>query len=184
MARQEYSYLIENAKILPKWRNELEAFQQFVDENIQQFEEAAAFTNVPVPVIAALNYRENGNNFDGHIHNGNPLTGKTYDVPVGRPIKGNAPWTWLESVVDCLVDLKKMNLFPWGDDYCKDLEKLESFNGWGYRNNNINSPYLFSGTDAYDKGYFVKDHVFDPNKVNKQLGVFPMLMVLDYFEGR
>lgn len=183
MKRQPYDYLIANAKILPSWQRELDRFKDFVDKNKSQFTEAWAHTNIPVPVIAALNYRENGNNFSGHIHNGNPLTGKTYDVPAGRPKTGKAPWTWLESVIDCLVDLKKLNTFPWGDDFSKDLEKLESFNGFGYRSRDVNSPYIWSGTDAYDKGYFVRDHVFDPNAVNKQLGVFPMLKVLDYFKG-
>src|SRR5690606_2363417 len=58
------------------------------------------------------------------------------------------------------------------------LELLERYNGLGYRNKGLPSPYLWAGTDQYQKGKYVKDGKFDSNHVDQQLGVAPILMKL------
>lgn len=60
------------------------------------------------------------------------------------------------------------------DDLFYDIGKIlyytEGWNGFGYKSKGINSPYLWSGTNHYVKGKFVKDGKFDPDAVSKQVG--------------
>ena len=50
------------------------------------------------------------------------------------------------------------------------LQKLEGYNGYGYNGRGINTPYLWSDSNHYSKGKFVKDGVFDANAVSSQIG--------------
>jgi hypothetical protein len=59
------------------------------------------------------------------------------------------------------------------------LSFLEAYNGWGYVKKGINSPYLWSGTNHYTSGKYVRDGVFDPRAVSKQLGAVCMLKELE-----
>jgi lysozyme family protein len=50
------------------------------------------------------------------------------------------------------------------------LFRLEAYNGFGYRFRGLASPYLWSFSDRYERGKFVRDGVFDPNAVSRQSG--------------
>jgi lysozyme family protein len=43
------------------------------------------------------------------------------------------------------------------------LYQMERYNGFGYRRQQINSPYLWNCTSLYTKGRYVADGHFDPN---------------------
>lgn len=58
------------------------------------------------------------------------------------------------------------------------LTVMEQYNGLGYAYKNTPSPYIWSGTDQYQKGKYIRDHVFDPNVVDKQLGVAGLILSL------
>jgi hypothetical protein len=58
------------------------------------------------------------------------------------------------------------------------LTNLERYNGIGYAAKGKPSPYLWSGTDQYEKGKYVADGVYDPDKVDAQLGVAGLIMVM------
>ncbi|HEV7345456.1 MAG TPA: hypothetical protein VGN60_07470 [Devosia sp.] len=143
--------------------------------NRSRYELASKATGVPWDVIGVIHYRESSNDFRGVLHNGQKIigTGKTTTlVP-----KGRGPFsTWEEAAIDALV-----NCHPhlarnkdWGIG--TTLDKLEAYNGLGYRNKGLPSPYLWAGTDQYQKGKYVADGKFDPNHVDQQLGVAPILM--------
>jgi peptidoglycan L-alanyl-D-glutamate endopeptidase CwlK len=53
--------------------------------------------------------------------------------------------------------------------------KLEGFNGFGSRARGIHTPYLWSFSNHYAKGKFVRDEVFDPDAVSKQCGAAVIL---------
>ncbi len=55
---------------------------------------------------------------------------------------------------------------------------LEQYNGLGYFNRGLPSPYIWSGTDQYIKGKYVADRVFDPNVVDKQLGCAGLILAM------
>jgi lysozyme family protein len=58
------------------------------------------------------------------------------------------------------------------------LYHWESYNGFGYRNRDIPSPYLWSFSDLYDTGLYVADGVFDPAVRSKQCGAAVLLKAL------
>lgn len=134
-------------------------------------------TGVPWDVIGVIHYRESSLNFSGVLHNGEKIIGtgkKTSLVP-----KGRGPFnTWEQAAIDAL-----MNVHPYAGkntdwSIAGTLDILERYNGLGYRNKGLPSPYLWAGTDQYVKGKYVKDGVYDPNHVDQQLGVAPILMKL------
>src|SRR5438105_1931555 len=51
-------------------------------------------STVPWYVIAAIHSMECGLRFDQHLHNGDPLTARTVQVPAGRPRTGQPPFAW------------------------------------------------------------------------------------------
>lgn len=147
-----------------------------IKSNQSQYEEVEALTGVPWYFIGALHYRESNCNFDTHLHNGDPLTQRTKRVPRGYPKEGNPPFTWVESAVDALKIKNLDKITDWTNErMCYEAER---FNGFGYRNKRINSPYLWSGTDVYTVGKYVSDGKFDRTTKDAQLGVVPLFMEL------
>lgn len=143
--------------------------------NRSRYELVAKAAGVPWDVIGVIHYRESSGDFRGVLHNGQKIIGtgkKTTLVP-----KGRGPFsTWEDAAVDALVNchpyLAKNTDWSLG----ATLDKLEAYNGLGYRNKGLASPYLWAGTDQYVKGKYVADGKFDPNHVDQQLGVAPILM--------
>ena len=120
--------------------------------------------------IACIHSHESGSSFSRHLHNGDPLTDYTKQVPAGRPQVGHGPpFTFEESAIDALTYEGFGKVLTW--DFFHILYLLEKYNGFGYANRGINTPYIWSGTNHYTKGKFVKDGVFDANFVSKQVGI-------------
>lgn len=133
----------------------------------------------PLPwyFIGLIHHMESGQSFDRHLYNGDPLTARTVHFPPGRPLKGTPPFTWDYSAQCSLLDEGYGTPKIWEIDDV--LSMLESYNGRGYWQHDIYSPYLWSGTNHYTKGKFdevwdtVDKHyksVFIPNEVSNQLG--------------
>jgi lysozyme family protein len=185
--RVELRRIWKAATIKPSRLPAIDSVCKRILENKERYEEVEKNTGVPWPVVAAWHYRESNLNFNTHLHCGDPLTGRTYHVPKGRPAaepmngKGK-PYTWLESAYDALVKLKGLNRIKrW------TVEQLcytsIAFNGWGYWFRGVPSPYLLAGTDQYAKGKFVADHLYAPNHVDTQLGVVAIIKRLDEMDG-
>lgn len=132
-------------------------------------------TGIPWFFIGVLHYREADCNFHCHLHNGDPLNKRTVQVPAGRP-HGEPPFTWDESALDALVyeGLDKVRVWS--------LERFafqgEGYNGWGYFRMHVTSAYLWAGTSDHEYGKYTGDHHYDPNAVDKELGIMPILKVL------
>lgn len=136
-------------------------------------------TGVPWAIVGVLHNREAGCDFAGVLHNGEQIIGtgrKTKLVP-----KGRGPFTtWHEAALDALRIKGYGPGFPWSVE--RFLFESERFNGFGYRVQGVPSAYLWSYTNQYTKGKFIRDHVWDANAVDQQIGVAPLmlrLMVLD-----
>lgn len=132
------------------------------------------FTGVPWVLIAALHFRESGQNFKTHLHNGDPLEARTVHEPRGRPEKGQPPFLWVESATDAFEHVWR----PKQWDVPGSLEFLERFNGLGYQKHGVSSPYLWDYTDKYTKGLFVADGRFDPEKVERRPGCVAIVKTL------
>lgn len=148
-----------------------------IEANRTRYENVSKQTGVPWDVIAVIHYRESSGSFAGVLHNGEKIIGtgkKTTLVP-----KGRGPFSsWEQAAVDAL-----MNCHPFAGknkdwSIAGTLDLLERYNGLGYRNKGLPSPYLWAGTDQYVKGKYVADGKYDPNFVDQQLGVAALLMKL------
>ena len=70
------------------------------------------------------------------------------------------------------------NLYAESKDIVAILAFAEKYNGMGYYNNGHISPYIYSGTNVYVSGKYVRDHVYDPHVVDNQVGVYLILNAL------
>jgi len=163
-----YKESFDGMIVAPKKKPQLDLLTARILKNKSKYDEVSQITNVPWYVLGAIHYRESSLNFSRHLHNGDPLTARTKHVPAGRPIKGQPPFTWVESAIDA-IKLK-------GWDKVKDwsientLNLVEAYNGLGYKKKGLPSPYLWSWSDKYQKGKYVADGKFDPNYIDQQCG--------------
>src|SRR4051812_9165407 len=129
-------------------------------------------TTVPWFFIGLVHLREGNLDFGTYLGNGQSLDMRTTIVPQGR-----GPFnTFEDGAIDALRLKGFIQIPEWSLEriaYC-----LEGFNGYGYRSKNVNSPYLWAGTNRYTKGKYIADHVFDANAVDKQLGSMAVLYAL------
>lgn len=120
-------------------------------------------------VIGLIHLMEGGCNFKTHLHNGDSLNARTVNVPKGRPKTGVPPFTWEDSAFDALTYTGLASYTNW--TIGNILDRLEKYNGLGYRNRGVASPYLWSYTNWYSKGKYTSDGKFDANAISKQPGV-------------
>lgn len=133
-----------------------------------RYQAVEKLTGVPWFFIGVLHMRENSNNFDGCLANGDKCIGnnrKTYNEPRGR-----GPWpTWEASAVWALQYDGLTKVTDWSDPgvWCFEAEK---FNGEGYHAIRKPSPYVWAGTQWYSRGKYVRDGVYDPSEIDVQIG--------------
>ena len=127
---------------------------------------------MPWVVIALLHLRECDLNFSQHLHNGDPLSTRTVRVPKGRPLSAG-PWTWEQSAFDALRNDRIDAIVNW--DIAQILGAMERYNGLGYRKKGLRSPYIWGATNHQQLGKYVRDGVFDPDVMDRQLGVAALL---------
>ncbi|MBB5035562.1 peptidoglycan-binding protein [Prosthecobacter vanneervenii] len=139
-------------------------------------EVAGQFPGMPWWVPAVLHSMECGLDFHQHLHNGDPLSARTVQVPKGRPLKGKPPFTWEESAVDALVCDGLDQVRDWSAGAA--LVAFENYNGTGYRRRGVPSPYLWSYTDLYRCGKYTADGHYDPQAVSRQSGCAALMRLL------
>lgn len=175
--KKEYLDLFTTCMIKPDKQEAATTIRDKITANRQRYEQVAQATKVPWYVVAMIHSLEGSLNFKTHLHNGDPLTGKTVHVPKGRP-PGTPPFKWEASAIDALHFDNMTSVAEW--NLTVILFKLEGFNGFGYRTKHpeVLTPYLWSFTNHYAKGKFVADGKFDPNVVSKQCGAAAILKAL------
>jgi lysozyme family protein len=159
--------VIDTAKTILKYR--------------KQFETAVIGTKIPWYFMGIVYMREDGCKFKGHIHNGDSLRKRTVNVPAGRPIKNPAATTgysFIESAQDLILLKGWHNVATWSMPAL--LYYFEANNGFGYRRlkKPIDTPYLWSCTQHYQKGKFAYDGVYDAKLMDEQIGAAPLLKYL------
>lgn len=140
--------------------------------------------NIPWWFIAVTHYREAGFDqngsprWDTYLGNGQALNKKTTIVPKGRgPFK-----TWEEGATDALVYAPPYAAKNKDWSIGGALAKIEEYNGLGYSNKGIPSPYVWAGTDQYTKGKYISDGVYSPTTVDSQLGCAGILKFMGVFK--
>lgn len=174
----EYEKLWATIELRPSMAKECNWGAAKVLEGRSRYEAVSAKTGVPWYVIGLLHLMEAGARFDRHMHNGDPLTAKTVQVPKGRPKVWEAPYEWEISAVDAVQYDGLDKVVDWSLPriaYC-----FEKYNGWGYRKYHpaVCNPYLWSGSAHYAKGKYVEDGRWDPECASKQVGAMVVLKKL------
>lgn len=172
----EYRRNYDICTVRPDHQKEIKARVSRLMDNALRYKPLAQDTGVPWYFIAIIHMMEANTDFGAHLHNGDPLSARTVRVPAGRPVTGNPPFSWEESARDALDYEGFIGLQDW--NVATMLYRWEKFNGMGYRKRGIHSPYLWSYSPLYEKGRFVKDHVFDPDSVSQQCGAAVLLKEL------
>ncbi len=172
-------HLWNTATVKAEWKSTLDWYVAQALKGRERYELVASKTGVPWQVVAVIHGLEAGFSWSKHLHNGDPLTARTVQVPKGRPLPpAMPPFTWIQSATDALI-YDNLDDVEW-EDLAESLEAIEAYNGLGYRKRGVNSPYLWSGTRHYTKGKYVKDGMYSVDAVSKQLGAVPLLKALGW----
>ena len=177
-----YETLLKTYKVRPEWKSRIDAAAARLYQNKHRYKAIEDAIGVPWAFVAVIHSLESGGNFSTHLHNGDPLTARTRRIPRGYPKTGKPPFTWEESAIDALK-LKSFHLeTDWSD--AKVCYNLEKYNGFGYRQFRVNSPYLWSGTTVYSVGKYVSDGKWSASAVSQQVGAMPLYKKLQELDAK
>ncbi len=171
-----YSNLWASMTVRPEKREIAETIARKLSGQKSRYDAVSDRTGVPWWWIAITHQLEAGGSFRGHLHNGDPLTARTRQVPAGRPREGSPPFTWEFSAEDALRMHDLDAIRDWS--VARALYEFERYNGWGYVPRKINSPYLWSYSTHYTRGKYVADGRFDASAVSSQCGAAVLLRVM------
>ena len=132
-------------------------------------------TDIPEWVTGVIHYRESSFNLHTWLANGDPLFDH-YGTPLETTHvpRGLGPCTtWQDAAVLSFQNNKISKNTDWS--LPSALYQLECWNGKGYMNQGILSPYLWSGTNHYTIGKYSSDGNYDPILKDLQLGCVPIL---------
>jgi lysozyme family protein len=174
--KARYETLFERCQPLPSRAGDIAYYLDHLRAGKARYEAVGQATRVPWWFIGIVHGLEGSFRFDRHLHNGDPLTGKTVRVPAGRPSSGAPPFAWSDSAADALQYEGLADKSDWS--LARTLYRFERYNGYGYYQFGINSPYLWSFSNLYTKGKYIADHKFDPNVVSDQCGAAVLLKQL------
>lgn len=139
-----------------------------------RYKAVEARTGVPWFFIACAHQRESSQDFSTSLAQGDPWNEVSKHVPAGRGPFSSWEAAAYDALVNCAPYAAKNTDWSAGGT----MTMLERYNGLGYANKGIPSPYVWSGTDQYVKGKYVADGVFNPNTVDKQLGCAGIILAL------
>ena len=165
-------------EVRPQYQKQVSAASDMVMNGIGKYREVQDTVNIPWQIIGVIDKMEGNCDPLAVLHNGERIVGtnrKTTLVPAGR-----GPFTsWSDAAIDA-IGLEGMRPAGFRFDVANALYYLTSYNGWGYENKGINTPYLWSYTNHYSKGKYVSDGKYDANAVSKQCGAVPILKALGW----
>jgi lysozyme family protein len=171
--RDDYTRRFGSCAVNPKSKAEVESIVTRIMKHRDRYETVSRATQVPWFVVAVIHNMECSGRFDQHLHNGNPLSARTTDVPAGRPLAGEPPFAWEESAIDAL---RYDGFDVWREwTIAGTLFKLELYNGLGSRNHGVATPYLWGGSQHYTAGKYIRDHVWSQSAVSTQIGAAVLL---------
>ncbi|MBO9709993.1 MAG: hypothetical protein J7521_17470 [Caulobacter sp.] len=173
--RAEYVRLFDTCRIRAGRAAEVERLVDQLASHRARYAAVEQRLGAPWAVVAVIHNMEAGQDFSRHLHNGDPLTARTMQVPAGRPRTGSPPFTWEESAIDSLR-LKGLGAAT-GWTLAGTLYQLERYNGFGYRLHHpaTLSPYLWGYSDHYAQGKYVADGRWSAKAVSRQCGAAVLL---------
>ncbi len=160
------------AKIDPRYASELKAISNMSPEKRRQIDEIARKADLPPALVAGIWYREASLRGGVYLHNGDPLGKPTTHVPKGIFFRKDQ---FVEAAVDALKEKRStqqaLNLHYNSTDLGAMATYAEAYNGYGYRNHGVSSPYAFAGTNQYHGGLYVADGKFSSSTFDRRPGI-------------
>lgn len=163
-----YEELFDSCVIDPDKLNEVVGITTAIYNNRIRYIYLGLKLDIPWYLIGVIHYLEGGLSWDKHLHNGDPLTARTVNVPICRPVLGEPPFAWEDSAMDALAMAGIDDVAPF--TMPRMLEFLERYNGTGYRTRGENSPYLWSFSKHYISGKYIADGEYSADAVSNQCG--------------
>ncbi|MET4801526.1 hypothetical protein [Bradyrhizobium sp. LB11.1] len=140
----------------------------------KRYQVVEAKTGVPWPAIAVIHERESSQQWSASLAQGDPWNRVSIHIPAGR-----GPFdSWEAAAIDALVRCPPFLARHKDWSIAGALTALETYNGIGYAARAVPSPYLWSGTNQYRAGKYVRDGLYDSRKVDPQLGCAALLIAL------
>jgi lysozyme family protein len=175
--RDDYAHLWSTMSLRADWTQKAADAAKRIFSNKNNYHSVESLTGVHWFVVGLIHQMESDLDFGTHLHNGDPLTARTCNEPVGRPLGGRPPFLWSDSTADAIRYDKLDQVPQWTLE--RVAFQLEKYNGFRSRTeHHINTPYLWSGTNHYDRGKFVRDNVWSDKVASKQVGAMPILRQL------
>jgi lysozyme family protein len=168
-----YIALFDECQIAPSALSEVIGIVMRINAHQQRYQALETTTTVPWFVIALIHNLEGDLDFDTHLANGDSLKHRTVNDPGGLIKEIDPPYTFEQGAVAALEYDGLTKVQEW--DIPRICYEFETFNGFGYRQHSVNTPYLWAGSQLYTKGKYVSDHVFDPDAVSDQIGTGVLL---------
>lgn len=175
--KDEYRRLFDAMTLRPTYSDSTGWYLTMLRTSRPSYDRVALDTGVPWYVVGIIHGLEASFNFLAHLHNGDhPLTARTRKVPAGRPLTWAPPTDWDWSARDALKLMGYVGKTDWNLE--RILYRFEAYNGFGYRNTTVPSPYLWSFSNHYESGKFTADGKFNTKAKSQQCGAAVMLKLL------
>lgn len=173
-----YKRLYQTVKILPRYQHWLKYYVSESFRNSYSYLKAEKKTGVPWQIIASIHSLECAFDMNRQILNGQKWDRKTTISPKNKgPFKN-----WQESTI-CAFEMHNYKLCADEISIESVLRFLEKWNGWGYANKGLNSPYLWAlSNHGEGVGKFIKDGIYDPKAESKQLGAALLIKELNNYK--
>ncbi len=171
----EYEMLFNTCVVRPERAARVDERADRVLASRPRYQAVGDGLGIPWFFIGVVHNMESDCSFSCHLHNGDPLTARTVQVPAGRPKTGSPPFTWEESARDALTLRSLGASTDWS--LAGLLYQLEGYNGWGYRlyHPHVLSPYLWSFSNLYASGKYVSDGTWSDTAKSQQCGAAVIL---------
>ena len=169
-----YRQLFRSVEILPDWGLRVRSVLERIRGQQDRYERALKpFGDLPWEMLALVHALEADCDPDRQV-----LNGERWDETTTRTPEGYGPWpSWEAAAADAIVRNKWHRRSAWSPAWI--LKRLEQFNGLGYAQRGVHSPYLWSGTQhGVRTGKFVADGVYDANAVSEQVGAGALLWAM------
>jgi lysozyme family protein len=111
--RAGYKQLWDTMTVRAEWTSEIERAAQGVLRSKAEYRTVEAMTGVPWFVVGLIHSMESGGDFKTHLHNGDPLSARTCNIPAGRPSTGSPPFIWSETAADAVRYSKLDQVSEW-----------------------------------------------------------------------
>jgi lysozyme family protein len=166
----------EQNKLTPSQQQDLNNFKAHYTANEAHYQSLADQTGVPAPLIAALHWRESdGGSFNVYLDNGQQLGTPTTIVPKGISYKkGQFDEAAVQALKRQQACQKALGMTKDTTDRSKVAAYAESWNGLGYAEHGMTSPYVFAGTNQYTSGLYTSDGALSTSTVDGRPGVIPL----------